>query len=109
MLVGEIEDLPESMKRLPAAGQLRHETSRSVEQWIDAVCGAGLIRTSTDQYRTLSLTPRGRAVMDGRDDAIEIAAPVTRPIKAGGRKSRGWPWSASGLGTSPGRPRKPRP
>lgn len=108
MLAGEVEDLPDSMKRLPAAGQLRHESARSVEPWIDAACGAGLIRVSADQYRTLSLTPRGRAVMEGRDHDIEMAVPPAKPIKAIRRRSGGPAWSGTGGGAPPGRTRKPR-
>jgi ATP-dependent DNA helicase RecQ len=75
MLVGLVEDLPEPLIRLSTTGLLREHTPRSVEQWIDAGCGAGLIRSSTDQYRTLSLTPLGRDVMAGRVEDVRMVVP----------------------------------
>src|SRR6266851_7138553 len=75
MLVGLVEDLPEPLTRLSTTGLLREHTPRSVEQWIDAGCGAGLIRASTDQYRTLSLTPLGRDVMAGRVEDVQMVVP----------------------------------
>ena len=91
MLAGDMDDLPESLTHLSTTGLLQHAGTRSVEQWIDAAGGAGLIRTSDDQYRTLSLTPLGRDVMAGRVDDVRMAAPVERrPAKAGRRAgSRG--------------------
>jgi ATP-dependent DNA helicase RecQ len=43
MLVGNVDDLPESLTRLSTTGLLRDEHPRTVERWIDAACGAGLI------------------------------------------------------------------
>jgi len=82
MLVGDVDELPESLKELSTTGLLRHEEARSIERWIDAASGAGLVRASDDQYRTLSVTPLGRDVMAGRVDDVRMAPPATRPIKA---------------------------
>jgi ATP-dependent DNA helicase RecQ len=76
MLVGACDDLPEPLTRLSTTGLLRDEEPRAIEQWIDGACEAGLIATSNDQYRTLSLTPLGRDVMMGRVDDVKIVAPV---------------------------------
>jgi len=85
MLVGEVDDMPESLSGLSTAGALRGERPRTIEQWIDAACGAGLIRVSGDQYRTLSLTPLGRDVMDGRAEQVTMAQPA--PPAAVGRRA----------------------
>ena len=82
MLVGDVEDLPESLRRLSTTGLLRGERPRTVEQWVDAACGAGLVRVSDDQYRTLSLTPLGRAVMAGHAGDVTMAVPVDRPTRS---------------------------
>ncbi len=81
MLAGNFEDLPETLAQLPASGALRDERPRTIEHWIAAACGGGLIRVSEDQYRTLSLTPLGREVMDGRSVDVRMAPPVTPPAK----------------------------
>jgi len=83
MLVGDVDELPESLKHLSTTGLLHHAGARSVEQWIDAARGAGLVRASDDQYRTLSLTPLGRDVMAGRADNVNMAAPVVHKAKPG--------------------------
>ena len=57
MLVGHLDELPPALTRLTTTGLLRNEEPRAVERWLDAACGAGLVRVSNDQYRTLSLTP----------------------------------------------------
>jgi ATP-dependent DNA helicase RecQ len=88
MLVGAVEDIPESLARLSTSGLLRTERPRTVEQWIDAACGAGLIRVSDDQYRTLSLTPLGRDVMAGHADDLTMAPPSVSLPKAGRRPPR---------------------
>ena len=36
MLAGAVEDLPETLARLPASGSLRDERPRTIEHWIDA-------------------------------------------------------------------------
>jgi ATP-dependent DNA helicase RecQ len=86
MLVGDAEALPEALARLSASGALRDERPRAIEHWIDAACGAGLIRVSGDQYRTLSLTALGRDVMDGRAADVSMAPPVEPRAK--GRSSK---------------------
>jgi ATP-dependent DNA helicase RecQ len=88
MLVGSVEDLPEPLARLSAAGILRAERPRTIEHWIDAAGGAGLIRTSDDQYRTLSLTALGREVMDGRAGDVSMAPPAV-PVAKSGRRAPG--------------------
>ncbi len=101
MLVGLVEDLPEPLTRLSTTGLLREHTPRSVEQWIDAGCGAGLIRSSTDQYRTLSLTPLGRDVMAGRVEDVRMVVPSAfdNGLFRVGRRRRA-------LGSGPRRSRK---
>jgi ATP-dependent DNA helicase RecQ len=84
MLVGQVDDLPESLRELSTTGILSRERLSDVEHWVDAACGAGLVRVSEDQYRTLSLTPQGREVMAGRVDDVEMtppAAPVARRVR----------------------------
>jgi ATP-dependent DNA helicase RecQ len=87
MLTGDAEDLPDALANSSTAGSLRGERPRTLEHWIDAACGAGLIRVSDDQYRTLSLTAPGRDVMNGRAEDVSMAPPVLRPAK-GGRNAR---------------------
>ena len=88
MLVGNVEELPESLTRLSTTGLLRDEQPRTVERWIDAASASGLIRVSDDQYRTLSLTTLGRELMAGRVENIQMAAPVVRHVPSIRRKSR---------------------
>jgi ATP-dependent DNA helicase RecQ len=78
MLSGQLEDLPEPLTRLSTTGLLRDEPLVTIERWIDALGAAGLLRSSDDKYRTLSLTPLGREVMAGRVRDVLIAAPGTR-------------------------------
>jgi ATP-dependent DNA helicase RecQ len=72
MLAGDTTALPPALARLACAGALRHEDRGSVEEWIATLVSAGLLVRSIDQYRTLSLTAEGRAVMDGRNQALGI-------------------------------------
>ena len=88
MLVGDVDELPDTLRRLSTTGLLQEEPLRKVERWIDAACGAGLVRVSEDQYRTLSLTPLGRDVMAGRADTVEMAVPEART--PGRRFPSGW-------------------
>ncbi|MFO7691911.1 MAG: ATP-dependent DNA helicase RecQ [Vicinamibacterales bacterium] len=88
MLAGGVEDLPEALAELPASGALRAERPRTIEHWIAAAGGGGLIRVSEDQYRTLSLTPLGREVMDGRSADVIMAPPAAPPVKSGRRTPR---------------------
>ncbi|MBI3261610.1 MAG: ATP-dependent DNA helicase RecQ [Acidobacteria bacterium] len=78
MLIGNVDDLPEPLTRLSTTGLLRNEQPRTIERWIDAACGAGLIGVSEDQYRTLGLTPLGRDVMAGRVEDVRMAVPLVR-------------------------------
>jgi ATP-dependent DNA helicase RecQ len=79
MLTGIVDDLPAPLTRLSTTGLLRDEPPRTIERWIDASCSAGLIRVSSDQYRTLSLTALGRDVLAGRVEEVVLAPPVSRP------------------------------
>ena len=88
MLVGNVEELPESLTRLSTTGLLRDEQPRTVERWIDAASASGLIRVSDDQYRTLSLTALGRELMAGRAENIQMAVPVVRHAPSIRRASR---------------------
>jgi len=98
MLSGDIEDLPETLAELPASGALRGERPRTIEHWVAAACGGGLIRVSEDQYRTLSLTPLGREVMDGRAADVRMAPPVTPPPKGVRQTLRGRALAAARAG-----------
>src|SRR5262249_4787830 len=77
MLTGDTADLPAALTGLSTTGLLRHETHDSVYGWIESSVAAGLIVVSKDQYRTLSLTDQGRAVMRGRAAKLEIGRPGT--------------------------------
>jgi ATP-dependent DNA helicase RecQ len=88
MLTGHLEDLPEPLTRLSTTGLLRDQPTVTIERWLDAIGGAGLLRTSDDQYRTLSLTALGREVMSDRVREVLIAAPRSRPVPAKPRKRR---------------------
>jgi ATP-dependent DNA helicase RecQ len=87
MLVGALDDLPPPLAGLSTTGLLKHEDPRMLERWIDAACGGGLVRTSADQYRTLSLTPAGREVMAGRADQVNLTVPAS-PLAALFRKRK---------------------
>jgi ATP-dependent DNA helicase RecQ len=102
MLVGDVDDLPEPLASVAMSGALRGERPRTIERWTDAACGAGLIRVSEDKYRTLSLTPLGRDVMDGRAGDVSMAPPV--PVLAkGGRAAHPRIRSAGTHGAEPAR------
>ncbi|HXE80302.1 MAG TPA: ATP-dependent DNA helicase RecQ, partial [Vicinamibacterales bacterium] len=88
MLTGETDRLPAPLANLSTTGILRGEETRTVERWIDAAGAAGLVRTSADQYRTLSLTPLGREVMAGRVEDVSFPVPVSPP-PVGARTRRG--------------------
>ena len=108
MLAGDVDGLPEALARLPATGALRGEQPRTLEHWIDAACGTGLIRVSGDQYRTLSLTPLGRDVMDGRAGDLSMAPPPARLAKGRRRTPGDRRPPAAGMGEPVLRVRPPR-
>lgn len=75
MLRGDVDDLPPTLVSLSTAGLLRHERAETIEQWIDAAVGGGLVTVSADKYRTLALTPLGRDVMTGRAEEVRLNPP----------------------------------
>jgi ATP-dependent DNA helicase RecQ len=75
MLAGHIERLPDDLTQLSTTGLLADCQLRLIEQWIESACAAGLIAASGDQYRTLTLTPLGRAVMTGRVEDVRMLVP----------------------------------
>jgi ATP-dependent DNA helicase RecQ len=88
MLVGNTEDLPVPLTQLSTTGLLKSQQPSTVERWIDAACGAGLVATSKDEYRTLHLTPLGRDVMTGRLSDVVMAIPATRAAAGSKRPKR---------------------
>jgi ATP-dependent DNA helicase RecQ len=78
MLAGDLEDLPASLTTLSTTGLLKDEDPRTIEKWIDAACASGMVKSSDDKYRTLSLTPLGRAMMAGRLDDVRMDVPADR-------------------------------
>src|SRR6266566_4196303 len=57
--------------RLAAYGALRGEKKAQVRAWIDQLMAQGLLARTEDEYPTVTLTERGRAVLRG-----EAAAPA---------------------------------
>ena len=78
MLVGDASDLPPCLASLDTAGSLRDEPRETVDQWIQAAIGAGLLSVSQDQYRVLSLTGRAHEIL--RDSTVELR--IARPSRA---------------------------
>src|SRR5207253_1367352 len=72
MLAGRLEGLPDSLTGLSTTGLLKDETPASIEEWIEAAVGGGLLAATDDTYRTLSLTRIGREVMAGRSTSVEL-------------------------------------
>jgi ATP-dependent DNA helicase RecQ len=97
MLLGETHDLPPALASLVTTGALRHENADALRGWIEASIGAGLIVVSKDQYRTLSLSDRGRDAMRDRARPLEIRRPaVGIQRRARRRDASGWDeWSAA--------------
>ena len=87
MLVGAVDDLPLPLTGLSTTGILAGRDPKTIERWIDAACGAGLIAMSRDEYRTLMLTPLGRDVMADRVQDVQMSIPAARP-SAGSRRAR---------------------
>ena len=88
MLTGDTAELPASLASLSTAGMLRQEPPESLERWIHSAVAAGLIAVSSDQYRTLSLTARGRDMLNGHTDPSELRRP-SRVSVAGYRRRFG--------------------
>jgi len=89
MLLGDVEGLPESLARLTTTGLLAGERKERVERFLDGAVGGGLLRATDDSYRTLSLTPEGRAVMAGKVAEVVLPLPeVVVPKAARGPKKR---------------------
>jgi superfamily II DNA helicase RecQ len=88
MLVGAVDDLPAPLTRLSTTGLLAGEHPRTIERWIDAACGSGLIAVSSDEYRTLTLTPLGRDVMAGRVEEVGMSIPTRREETVGRRRKK---------------------
>ncbi len=89
MLAGRLEDLPESLTRLSTTGLLKGTPPATIESWIEAAAGAGLLSPTDDSYRILSLTRAGREVMAGRcPDAALTLPEVPPPRPRGGKKKR---------------------
>jgi ATP-dependent DNA helicase RecQ len=90
MLVGKVEDLPDALTSLSTTGILSDHDPRLLEKWMDALEGAGALRSSPDIYRTLRLTPLGRDVMAGRTTELNLLVPsVTIKAPKGKRRERG--------------------
>jgi ATP-dependent DNA helicase RecQ len=85
MLVGA-DDLPPALSGLSTTGLLRGAAPTRIERWIDAACGADLLSMSTDEYRTLRLTPLGRDVMSGRVTDVAITPPIAAREKSSRRR-----------------------
>lgn len=82
MLLGKLEGLPESLARLTTTGLLAGERKEKVEGFLDGAVGGGLLRATDDAYRTLSLTPEGRAVMAGKVAEVIVPLPDSVTPKA---------------------------
>jgi ATP-dependent DNA helicase RecQ len=101
MLVGDVADLPSALTALSTTGLLRHETSATIEGWIDAAVTSGLLVVSNDKYRMLGLTVLGHEVMRKGVEDVRIAKPsrvyrTSRRRRYGDddwglpRRGRGW-------------------
>ena len=93
MLVGDTGSLPPALTRLPTTGSLRHEPSEAIRGWLDASIAAGLVAVSTDQYRTLRLTDRGRDAMLGRLPDLGVRRPLTGAVPNARRRERLRDWN----------------
>ena len=86
MLAGDLEQLPQALAGLSTTGILAGEGPKKIGDWIDAAVGGGLLRSTDDQYRTVSLTRRGREVMAGRAADVELTLPQTTPARPRGKR-----------------------
>ena len=98
MLTGRLEGLPETLAGLSTTGLLSAEKPKTVEEWIEAAIGAGLLAATDDSYRTLSLTRPGREVMAGRIAEVELTLPEAPKGRGAGRKKK----SAASAALQPG-------
>jgi ATP-dependent DNA helicase RecQ len=86
-LVGQTDDLPDTLVALSTTGLLKEHEPKLVEKWIDALVGAGALRSSSDMSRILRLTDLGREVMAGRQPSLTLLVPTLRAKSPrGGRK-----------------------
>jgi ATP-dependent DNA helicase RecQ len=92
MLAGDTGNLPPALTGLPTTGSLRHESTDAIRGWIDASIAAGLIVVSTDQYRTLRLTDRGREAMQGRLQDLGVRRPTSGAVLSSQRGHRHRDW-----------------
>jgi superfamily II DNA helicase RecQ len=76
MLHGDLDGLPSALTGLSTTGLLRNDRVETIGQWIEAAISGGLIKVSTDKYRTLGLTPLGRDVMAGRVEEVRMESPA---------------------------------
>ncbi len=75
MLPGAPDERASALGRLASFGALRDETADAVTAWIGAALAAKFLVTSTDAYRTLSLTDRGRAFLHDHFDDASLSRP----------------------------------
>jgi ATP-dependent DNA helicase RecQ len=88
MLVGQTDGLPEDLTRLSTTGLLREWEPRLIERWIESAGAAGLVAVSEDQYRTLTVTPAGRAVMAGGVGEVRMFVPTAARPRSTKRRRR---------------------
>src|SRR6185369_17922061 len=60
--------------RLGAYAALRGEKKAQVRAWIDQLLGHGLLVRTDDEYPTVTLTERGRAVLRGEGEAPALTS-----------------------------------
>jgi ATP-dependent DNA helicase RecQ len=87
MLAGDTADLPPALIDQGATGALAREQPATIERWLDAAIASGLVAMSSDRYRTLALTPRGREVRSGRTEPPDLVAPKRAPRLMSWRRS----------------------
>jgi ATP-dependent DNA helicase RecQ len=88
MLAGHTDDLPDHLRDLSTTGLLSEHDPKIIEKWIDALEGAGALRSSQDLYRTLRLTEMGRDIMVGRRTTVTLLVPTLRAAQPKGRKAK---------------------
>ena len=83
MLRGATRDLPPALSNLSTTGLLKDESDEALSAWVDAAIAGGLVSVSSDEYRTLRLTPPGRAVMRGEPPQLvrPSRTSVVRPTR----------------------------